>query len=89
MVITRPVIDERARELRVPDQGWEIVEDECHADMIHGTVGGRVHDSIHRTCAAKDPQIASPGQIKCLLEGQWRAHHGPSLPPGRGLGCWL
>ena len=65
-------------ELGVPHQGWEVVEDDRHADVVDRGVGQHPDGVVGRRASAEQPQVAGAGEVDRLVQGQIR--HGRTPP---------
>jgi hypothetical protein len=86
---TRPDVRDRPAELGVPQQRWEIVEGEHHADVVDRAVGEGPDGSICGRLPPEQPHVACPCEPCCFVEGHHRvlgvAHRGPIV---RSMGLW-
>src|SRR6266568_1505552 len=84
VTVGRPHVGQGPAEFSVPHQGWQILDDDGHANVVYRTVGRhRDHPSSH-LAPPKQPHIPCPCQIKGLIEGDAHSGHGRSL--GRCVG---
>ena len=75
VVAARPDVGQHLGQLGVPHQRRQVVDDDGHPDMVDRRVGQRPDRAIRRRTPAEEPQVAGPGEVDRLVQGQ--ARHRP------------
>ena len=83
---SRPGVGQGAAQLRVPEQRWQVVEHDGHADVVDRRVRELLDRPVRSAAAAEEPEVTGAGQRGRGVEVE-RDAHGPSeAPDAVGLG---